>query len=37
MLKLFAVALVLTGALGFAPAFAHCGPAHSCEGAYCES
>ena len=36
MLKLFAMAFVLIVALGLAPAFANCGPAHPCQGAYCQ-
>jgi len=36
MLKLFAVALALTAALSLAPALANCGPAHPCQGAFCQ-
>jgi hypothetical protein len=37
MPKLFAIAVVLCLAFGFAPAaFANCGPAHPCQGALCQ-
>ena len=35
MLRLFALAFALTAALGFAPVLA-CGPAHPCQGDFCE-
>jgi hypothetical protein len=36
MQKLFAIALALFLAVGLSPARANCGPAHPCEGAYCQ-
>ncbi len=36
MLKLFVIAFALSLAVGPAPVSANCGPAHPCQGAYCQ-
>lgn len=36
MKKLFGIALALFFAAGLGSAYANCGPAHPCQGAYCD-
>ena len=35
MRALIAVAVTIVFAVGLVPAYANCGPAHPCQGAYC--